>query len=106
VYHYSWGVAVEKELAKMFKALSNPNRLQLYCEILQSQKTSMEEDHECFVYTIMGKLNIGAPTISHHLKELVNADLISTERRGKFLTCAINTDSVQRLKTFFSNEGR
>ncbi len=30
-------------------------------------------------------LKIGAPTVSHHLKELVNAGLIVTERQGKFL---------------------
>lgn len=31
-----------------------------------------------------------APTISHHLKELSNAELIFTEKRGKFLVARVN----------------
>ena len=39
-------------------------------------------------------LNIGAPTISHHIKELVNAELITTEKRGKFLICWVNEQLI------------
>jgi ArsR family transcriptional regulator, arsenate/arsenite/antimonite-responsive transcriptional repressor len=48
----------------------------------------------------MGCFNIGAPTISHHIKELANANLITTEKRGKFLICKVNkqlTLEVSRL---------
>ena len=78
------------------KALSNPNRFEIFMEISKSNQSSYEEE-ECFVYDIMEKLNIGAPTISHHLKELSNADLIITERKGKFLIARINE---QTLKEF------
>jgi DNA-binding transcriptional ArsR family regulator len=40
-------------------------------------------------------MNIGAPTISHHLKELTNAGLITTERRGKFLVAKINEQTLE-----------
>jgi DNA-binding transcriptional ArsR family regulator len=46
----------------------------------------------------MSCLNIGAPTISHHLKELTNADLIVTERRGKFVIARINQETMQQVK--------
>ena len=78
------------------KALSNPNRFEIFMEISKSNQSSFE-DEECFVYEIMENFNIGAPTISHHLKELSNADLISTERKGKFVVARINQ---QTLKEF------
>jgi len=73
-----------KKAAKIFKALSNPNRLELYFKIAEMHESSFPTDSECFVTDIISSLNIGAPTISHHIKELVNADLISTEKKESF----------------------
>ncbi len=91
-------------LPKMFKALSHPNRFRLFLEILEQEESSYEDDHACFLHVIMEKLDVGAPTVSHHLKELVNAGLISTERRGKFLTCQVNGDALAVLRDFFVRE--
>lgn len=77
-------------MAKIFKALSNPNRLELYLKIAEAHEASFEAGGECFVTDIISCLNIGAPTISHHIKELINAELITTEKRGKFLICKVN----------------
>ncbi|MCA9735382.1 winged helix-turn-helix transcriptional regulator [candidate division KSB1 bacterium] len=85
-----------KKITKIMKALSNPNRFEIFMEISKSSQSSFE-DEECFVFEIMEKFNIGAPTISHHLKELSNADLIITERKGKFVVARINQ---QTLKEF------
>jgi len=52
-------------------------------------------------------LNIGAPTISHHLKELSAARLIFTEKRGKFLVAKVNQEllnEICNLLTFKRNE--
>ena len=78
------------------KALSNPNRFEIFMEISKSNQSSYEEE-QCFVYDIMEKFNIGAPTISHHLKELSNADLIITERKGKFLIARINEQTLKKF---------
>jgi len=45
----------------------------------------------------VSSLNIGAPTISHHIEELVNADLIRTEKKGKFLICKINKELIEEV---------
>ncbi len=79
------------------KALSNRNRFEIFMEILNSNKQSSFEEEECFIYDIIEKLNIGAPTISHHLKELSNADLIITERRGKNIVAKINEETIKEL---------
>lgn len=86
-----------EKLAKALKALSNPNRLKIYLEIAASREASFASACEscgCPVSRIMEKLNIGAPTVSHHLKELVNAGLIFTERQGKFVLARINEKAV------------
>ena len=79
------------------KALSNRNRFEIFMEILNSNKQSSFEEEECFIYDIIEKLNIGAPTISHHLKELSNADLIITERRVKNIVAKINEETIKEL---------
>ena len=71
-------------------------------EIYKSHQQAQFEEEECFVYEAIQKLNIGAPTVSHHLKELSNADLIITERRGKQIVAKVNDETVDLLnKTLF-----
>jgi len=91
-----------KRMAKILKALSNENRLELYLEIMRKNIVDYEADNECFISDIMGICSIGAPTISHHLKELTNADLIITERRGKFLVARINEDTLDEVRAILS----
>lgn len=89
-------------IASAFKALSNPNRLKIYLEILDVRSKQVESsDSGCVLTDFIKKLNCGAPTVSHHIKELVNADLIRVERQGKFMTCYLNDEMRDRLKFFF-----
>lgn len=78
-----------KRAAKILKALSHPNRLEIYLNVIKSDQGNQGEfkaaECECSVSNLIASLKIGAPTVSHHLKELANAGLITTERQGKFL---------------------
>lgn len=94
--------AARKRRAKKFKALSNPNRLRLFEEILAAHEANYEKGHDCFLQGIMQHLKIAAPTVSHHIKELVNADLITTELKGKLLTCTVNAEALEELEVFFA----
>ncbi len=89
------------ELARAFKALAHPNRLAIYLEVLRHSETSIK--HSCCLGDLISHLDIGAPTISHHTKELVNAGLIHAQREGKFLRCRINPQLRDRLAAFFSS---
>ena len=86
-----------KQLARIHKALSNENRLEIFRSIMQSEKQSFENPKGCFICHLMDKMCIGAPTISHHLKELSDAGLITTEKEGKFLIAHINRDTLEQL---------
>lgn len=88
-------------MAKAFKALAHPNRLAIYLEVLKHSEAAVKS---CSIGHLIDKLDIGAPTMSHHTKELVNAGLISVERDGKFLRCRLNDAMRQKLAQFFAAE--
>ena len=90
-----------KQLAKVFKALSHHNRMELFREIVKSEEKNYETGKCCMLTGICKCMNIGAPTISHHLKELVNAGLIITEKKGKFLTARVNKDVIEQVNKLF-----
>jgi DNA-binding transcriptional ArsR family regulator len=59
---------------------------------------------ECFITDIMDTMNIGAPTVSHHMKELSGAGLVITERKGKFLTARINDEMLKEIVQLLSGK--
>ena len=87
-----------QRLAKAFKALSHPNRLRIYTEILKQTPARIDTGCGCFLSEVVRSPRIGAPTISHHIKELVNADLITVERQGKFLVCKVNPKTAALVR--------
>ena len=92
-----------EKVAKVLKALSHHKRLELYLEVARhDEKNFKARKNECFISDIMESLNIGAPTVSHHLKELSNADLITTERRGKFLVARANKGTLDEARKVLS----
>ncbi len=96
-----------KIMAKAFKALSNPNRFIIYVEILKRHQPELDRQLEgCLIADVMSSLQIGAPTVSHHVKELVNAGLIEVERQGKFVNCHINGEMYDLLSHFFAPDSR
>ena len=87
-----------QRLARAFKALSHPNRLRIYTEILKQESARIDTGCGCFITDVVRSLRIGAPTISHHVRELVNADLITVERQGKFLVCRVNPKTAALVR--------
>lgn len=88
-------------LARAFKALSNPNRLAIYLEVLKQTRTEVKS---CGLSHLIAKLGIGAPTLSHHTKELVDAGLISVQRDGRFIRCTLDDRMCNALQHFFDRD--
>ena len=86
-----------KRLAKIMKALSNENRLALYLEIAKQQQSNFETE-ECSLSNIIKMFSVNKATISHHLKELSNAGLVNTEKRGKYLVATIDRQTLDEVK--------
>jgi DNA-binding transcriptional ArsR family regulator len=91
-------------LAKVLKALSHPKRLELYFKIAEQNQADFETGCECFVTDMINLLKLGAPTISHHIKELENAGLIRTERKGKYLSASINAETLVEVNKIFADQ--
>ena len=89
------------KLAKVMKALSNENRLALYLGIAKNEVSDFEEP-ACNLRDIVKVFRLSPPTISHHLKELSNAGLITTERRGKYLVARIDKKTLSQVKQALS----
>lgn len=88
----------DQDLANAFRALGHEKRLTIFLQILEAERKSYPRECECVVSDVISKLGIGAPTISHHLKELANAALIETERDGKFLVARVNRDTLSEMR--------
>lgn len=95
------------QLAEIFKALSNPNRLQIFLSLLSYCQPGVTyastEDETCPCVGDLGKeLNIVPSTVSHHIKELNRVGLIKLKRQGKNVECSIDPEALERLAMFFS----
>ncbi|GAA2621416.1 metalloregulator ArsR/SmtB family transcription factor [Actinomadura fulvescens] len=87
------------ELAKVFKALSDPVRLRLLNLIASSP------GGEACVCDLTGPFDLSAPTISHHLKVLRQAGLIQGERRGTWVYYRPVPEALTRLSGLFALPG-
>ena len=89
------------KLARMFRALSNPKRLRLFLNLLDESKLDLAKGrvHDCFLAKLLAGLgDLGAPTVSHHVKELADAGLITTQREGKQLACSVDPVGLATLR--------
>lgn len=65
-----------QESARILKALADPNRLRLLSIVKAG------DGGEACVCDLTEPLDLGQPTVSHHLKILVDAGLLAREKRG------------------------
>jgi len=85
-------LAVEdaERAAGMFKALGDPVRLRLFSNIASA------DGGEACVCDIQD-VGVSQPTVSHHLKKLLDAGLVEREQRGKWAYYALKRDAVETL---------
>ena len=75
-----------EEAAKIFKAFCDPNRLMIL-EILK--------DGEQCACKLLEQLNIGQPTLSHHMKILCDSGIVIGRKEGKWMHYSISENGVQ-----------
>ena len=78
------------ELERLFKALADRHRIRILNLLAGT------EDPIC-VCKLMPALGLAQPTVSYHLKLLVDAGLIERERRGRFGYYRLAPSALERL---------
>lgn len=90
-----------ERFAGMFGALSNPARLTILLRLVSccgsTGTCSTDGGMGACVGEIAAGLDLAPSTVSHHLKELRRAGLISMTRQGRRVRCEIDTGSVAEL---------
>ena len=82
------------DLAATFKALGDPTRV---------ANVNRLAAHECCVCDLTAAFELSQPTVSHHLRILRDAGLVSSERRGTWAFYRLAPDAVERLQGVFAS---
>lgn len=89
----------------IFKALSNPHRLRILLAAVEALRDQSEWicDHQpeaACQREYANHLDIAPSTMSHHLKELANAGLLTIRRDGQRIVWGLNKAGIYALRSF------
>lgn len=84
--------------ARLFRALGDPARVR----IVNVLATRGEPVCVC---ELIEPLGLSQPTVSHHLKRLVDVGLLEREQRGKWAYYALRSEAVATLAAVADMEG-
>lgn len=87
---------IATDMAARFKALSDPIRLQLLSSV------ASHASGEACVCDISAGVAVSQPTISHHLKVLREAGLLTAQRRASWVYYAVVPEALSALSTLLS----
>ena len=76
------------QLAVRIKALADPARLRVLSILLAS------EDREACTCDLTAPLGLSQPTVTHHLRKLLAAGLVTAERRGVWTYYRVAADAL------------
>jgi DNA-binding transcriptional ArsR family regulator len=83
------------EMATLFKALSHPARIAIVDYLLSVDS--------CICGDIVNELPLAQSTISQHLKELKNANIIKGNIEGTAICYCINSETIDKIESHFSS---
>jgi ArsR family transcriptional regulator, arsenate/arsenite/antimonite-responsive transcriptional repressor len=86
------------DLARLLKALADPTRLRLVSMV------AAHEGGEACVCDLTGPLGLTQPTISHHLKVLVDAGIFTRDKRGVWAYYALVPSAMDALSAMLSTD--
>jgi ArsR family transcriptional regulator len=84
--------------AAQLEALGNTTRLTIYRTLVRAGEGGLA------VGKLQLKLDIAGSTLSHHIRKLVEVDLVSQERQATTLICRANYTSMNGLIGYLADE--
>ena len=82
------------QVSQICKALSDPNRLQIVQMLTQGEKCGCD---------LLEQLQIGQPTLSHHMKILGECGLISARKEAKWSYYSLNCDQWTAFRDYIES---
>ena len=80
----------EKNMVAIFKALGDENRIRILKLLHSGEKCACK---------LLEELNISQSTLSHHMKILCDAGIVTGRKEGKWMHYSICCDGVYRLRS-------
>jgi ArsR family transcriptional regulator len=77
--------------AELFKALADPARVRIMNVLATS------DGEPVCVCHLTEPLGLAQPTVSHHMKRLLEAGLVEREQRGKWAYFSLKSEAAQKL---------
>ena len=85
-----------QDFARILKSVADPTRLRLGSLI------AAHEQQEACVCDLTDPVGLGQPTVSHHLKILVDAGVLRREKRGVWSYYSLEAAVLNRLSEFLA----
>lgn len=82
-----------ERLARIFKALGDPTRVRLLSMI------AAHPGQEACVCDLIEPVGLSQPTVSHHMKQLVDAGLVTREQRGRWAYYRVVESALDALSS-------
>lgn len=79
----------EQKIAVIFRALGDENRIRILKMLCGGEKCACK---------LLEELNIRQPTLSHHMKILCDAGIVTGRKEGKWIHYSICCDGVHQLQ--------
>ena len=84
--------------AELFRALSDSARVRIVNVLATS-------DEPVCVCNLTGPLGLSQPTVSHHMKKLLEAGLVEREQRGKWAFYTLKPEAAEKLSAVADLKG-
>ncbi len=82
-------VTSNKHNARIFKALSDANRLTVLALLRNGEKCACH---------LLEELKISQPTLSHHMRILCDSGIVKSRKEGKWSYYSFNSEGVETAK--------
>jgi ArsR family transcriptional regulator len=84
----------QRKAEKISKALADPNRLQILKEIKKQKNNCL------YCVDINDTINLAQPSIAHHLRLLVDTEIILSEKEGRNVKYRLNNKVIDEYIDF------
>lgn len=88
--------------AEVFKALGDPHRLKALHFLATATPDCCQGPDGVCACDLVTHLGLAQPTVSHHMRLLTQAGLVTATKRGRWVHYALSAEGFQRVQTLLS----